>query len=472
MAFCSRAQIVCFSVLLAAAGSADAATSKKSKRARTRKQRQPYPTAPLSDPRFQSPTRNQQSPSGLPPYAPPYPGVPPPQLPPPGYVVPPRQQNIIGQPASIPPHLRNQDDFTGVKNWFGSTGAAFGSESFTRNNPGVYECKSKDCKKTIEEPRWALQLQGAAGWGPVKRNNFSFTTHYRYTQDLRTNDEQVRRFGSWFGTYKAADFLFPTKDALRSHELVTEIRYSRRPWQLGVHAMLEFERVGSSSAFLGEENEIADSVRNIEQIVPWVQWRKPGFYIGTLYSPMRTEINKEDPRVSFTTWSLTNSGRGIFFSAIQDNLFYLPRISSTASITLNWINKKAASVQNDSSKLGIKMSMDFPIVNNIRAQPHFKYERENYILERISVASTQEGSATLAERSDEIIGTGAQLYYDYSKSIRLYFNLNYESTQSSLSDFSSSRLVYLGGFLYSWPLSRTVLRRIDRFSESLSSEEN
>jgi len=368
--------------------------------------------------------------------------------------------------------MRNQDDFLGVKNWYGSTGGAFGAESFTRNNPGVYECSSDDCKKTIEEPRWALQLQGAAGWGPVKRNNFSFTTHYKYTQNLRTNDEQVRRFSSWFGSFKASDFLFPTKDALRSHELVTEIRYSKKPWQFGVHAMLEFERVGSSSAFLGEENEIADSVRNIEQVVPWVQWRKPGAYIGTLYSPMRTEINKEDPRISFTSWSLSSAGRGIFFSAIQDNLFYLPKISSTAGATLSWINKKAASVQNDSSKLGLKLSMDFPIAYNIRALPQFKYEIESYILERISVSTTEDGSPSLAERSDEIIGTGVQLYYDYNKSLRLYFNLNYESTQSSLSDFSTSKLVYVGGIQYSWPLSRTVLRRIDRFSESLSSEEN
>ncbi|MEY2987790.1 MAG: hypothetical protein RJB13_1311, partial [Pseudomonadota bacterium] len=268
------------------------------------------------------------------------------------------------------------------------------------------------------------------------------------------------------------DFLFPTKDALRSHELVTEVRYSKKPWQFGIHAMLEFERVGSSSAFLGEENEIADSVRNIEQLVPWVQWRKPGAYIATIYSPMRTEINKEDPRSSFTTWSLTNAGRGIFFSAIMDNLLYLPKISSTAGATLSWINKKAASVQNDSSKLGIKMSMDFPIANNFRALPHFKFESENYILERISVAPDQSGAISLTERSDEIIGTGAQIYYDYNKGLRLYFNLSYESTQSSLSDFSTSKLIYLGGIQYSWPLTRTVLRRIDRFSESLSSEEN
>lgn len=472
MASCYWAQIVCITALLATTGAADAAARDKSKRSRTRRPKPVYPTAPMGGNRPPSPVRGQQPLPGFNPYSSPNPGVPPQAPPPPVYGLPPRQQNILGQPAAVPPHLRNQDDFSGVKNWYGSTGAAFGAESFTRNNPGVYDCTSDNCKKTIEEPRWALQLQGAAGWGPVKRNNFSLTTHYRYTQNLRTNDEQVRRFSSWFGSFKASDFLFPTKDALRSHELVTELRYSRKPWQFGIHAMLEFERVGSSSAFLGEENEIADSVRNIEQVVPWVQWRNPGSYIGTIYSPMRTEINKEDPRTSYTTWSLSNSGRGIFFSTILDNLLYLPKISSTAGATLSWINKKAASVQNDSSKLGLKMSMDFPIAYNIRAAPYFKYEKENYILERISVAATQDGTASLAERSDETIGTGAQLYYDYSKSLRLYFNLNYESTQSSLSDFSTSKLVYLGGINYSWPLSRAVLRRVDRFSESLSSEEN
>jgi hypothetical protein len=468
----SRTNLICLFSLLVMMDHAEGAAREKRSRSRTRRPKATTPAGPNSG-------NNPQGRTVLPPQAPlqqPYVApYPPPQQPyppvgAPQYRRPPRQQNQFGQPAFIPPHLRNQDDFTGVKNWYYSTGATFGAENLTRSNPGIYECEK--CKKTIEEPRWALQLQGAAGWGPVKRNNFSFTTHYRYTQNLRTNDEQVRRFGTWFSSFKASDFLFPTKDMLRSHELVTEIRYSKRPWQFGMHAMLEFERVGSSSLFLGEENEIADSVRNIEQIVPWVQWRKPGAYIGTLYSPMRTEINKEDPRTSFTSWSATTAGRGLFVSVIQDNLIYLPRISSTIGATLSWLNKKAASVQNDSTLLGIKTSMDFPIAYNIRTQPYLKYEVENYILERISMAQTEDAKTSLAERSDEVIGSGAQIYFDWSKSVRLNFTLSYESRQSSLSDFSSSRLVYQGGILYSWPLSRTVLKRIDRFSESLSSEEN
>jgi len=67
---------------------------------------------------------------------------------------------------------------------------------------------------------------------------------------------------------------------LRSHELATEIRYSMTPWQFGIHAMLDFERVGSSAGFLGAPNEVSDSVRNVEQVVPWFQWRIPGTYIA------------------------------------------------------------------------------------------------------------------------------------------------------------------------------------------------
>jgi hypothetical protein len=402
-------------------------------------------------------------------------GMPPP--PPPAMVAPPvvpppqRNQNPFGQPAEQPPHMREREDFTGVRNWYGSTGAGFGYETISKSNPGVAECSS-GCKKTIDEPRWALQLQGAAGWGPVKRNNISFTTHYRYTQNLRTNDEQSARFGNWFSTFKSSDFIFPTRDMLRSHELVTEIRYSKNPWQFGLHAMLDFERVGSNAAFLGEPNEVADGVRNSEQVVPWVQWRIPGVYIATLYSPMRTEINKEDPRNSFTTWSLKNAGRGIFFSLLQDNLFYFPKISSTASVTLNWTNKKSASIQNDSSKFGIKTTMDFPIAMNIRMQPTLKYESENYILPRIKIDAASDAAAELVKRSDSILGTGLLTYLDLTKNWRFQFLFSYESTQSSLSDFSSSKMTYMGGLNYSWPVSRAVLRRLDRFSDSLTAEEN
>jgi hypothetical protein len=415
------------------------------------------------------------SPSAPPPRPVPAPPVPLVQPAPPAPIWPqphPRNQNPYGQPAgNLPPHLRANEEFGGVRNWFGMLGSSFGFDTLTRTNPGVGEC-SANCKSTIEEPRWALQLQGAVGWGPVKRDNVSFTTHYRYTQNLRTNNDQLARFGTWFSTFKTGDFLFPTRDMLRSHELVSEIRYSATPFQLGLHGILDFERVGSSSSFLGEPNEIADSVRNMEQLTPWVQWRIPGVYISTLYAPMRTEINKEDPRTSYTTWSLKSAGRGIFFTLIQDNLFYLPKISSTAGLTLNFTNKKSASIQNDSSKWGGKASFDFPIAFNFRVQPFFKYESENFILPRIKVENTSDGTARLETRSDSILGAGGQTYVDISRNWRFAFAIAYESTQSSLSDFSGSRMSYFGGFTYSWPLSRAVLRRLDRFSDSLTAEEN
>lgn len=383
----------------------------------------------------------------------------------------PRNQNPLGQPADLPPHLRPRDELGGTQNWFGLGGAGYGYDTISRTNPGVAEC-SEACDKTIVEPRWALQLQGALGWGPIKKNNISFTTHYRYTQNLRTNEDQAGRISQWFKTFKSEDFIFPTRDMLRSHEIVSEIRYSKTPFQFGLHAMLEFERVGSSASFLGAPNEVSDSVRNIEQVVPWFQWRIPGTYIATLYTPMRTEINKEDPRNSFTTWSLQKSGRGLFITAIQDNLFYLPKISSTAGVTFNWTNKKSASIQNDSSRIGAKVSMDFPIAWNIRLQPYMKFDSDSYILQRIKINNITDGSATLVKRTDSIFATGGQAYYDLSRSWRFNFITNFESTQSTLSDFSGSKISFFGGFTYSWPLTRPVLRRLERFTDSLAAEEN
>jgi len=383
----------------------------------------------------------------------------------------PRNQNPLGNPAETPPHMRGRDELSGAKNWFALGGATYGYDTLSRTNPGVAECNSA-CQTTIEEPRWSVLLTGAVGWGPIKRNNISFTTHYRYTQNLRTNEDQFGKFGQWFKTFKSTDFIFPTRDMLRSHELVSEIRYSMTPFQLGLHAMLDFERVGSSAGFLGAPNEVADSVRNVEQVVPWVQWRIPGTYIATLYTPLRTEINKEDPRTSFTTWSMRSSGRGIFMSAVQDNLFYLPKIASTASVSLNMSNKKSASIQNDSNKLGIKFSMDFPIAWNIRMQPFLKFDRETFILQRIKIDNITDGSATLVKRVDSILGSGGQAYYDLSRNWRFNFIFNYESTQSTLRDFSGSKMSYMGGFTYATPLTRPVLRRLDRFTDSLSAEEN
>lgn len=367
--------------------------------------------------------------------------------------------------------MRQSQEFSGTKSWYALGGTSFGYDTISRTNPGVSECNT-ECQSTIQEPRWALQLQSAIGWGPVKRLGLSFTTHYRYTQNLRTNDDQAAKFGQWFKTFKSADFIFPTRDMLRSHELVTEIRYSMTPFQFGLHAMLDFERVGSSARFLGAPNEVSDSIRNVEQVVPWFQWRVPGTYIGTLYTPLRTEINKEDPRISFASWSLSKAGRGVFATVIQDNLFYLPKISSTASLALNLTNRKSASIQNDSRRLGARFSLDFPIAFNIRIQPFLRYDRESYILQRIRINNSTDGSATLVERADSILGSGGQVYFDLSRNWRFNFILNFESTQSTLSDFSGSKMSYIGGVSYALPQSRAVIRRLDRFTDSLSAEEN
>ena len=421
-------------------------------------QRQPYPQQMLPVPQrpaIQLPS-NQRPPGAWPPVAP---------------AQPLRNQNPLGQPAELPPHLRAKEDFAGTKNWYASAGSAFGYELLSRNDPGAAECND-NCKKTIDEPRWALFLQGAAGWGPIKRNSVSFTTHYRYSQNLRTNQEQLDRFGNWFKTFKSADFIFPTRDMLRSHELVAEVRYSMTPFQFGLHGLLDFEFVGSRASFLGAPNEMTDNVRNVEQVVPWVQWRIPGTYIATLYSPMRTEINKEDPRTSFTTWSLKRAGRGIVFALVEDNLFYLPSISSTANLNVNYTRKKSASIQNDSNRMGARATLDFPIAWNIRMQPYIKYDRDTFVLPRIKIDNVKDGNATLQDRSDSIIGSGGTAYLDISKHWRFSFLVGFESTQSTLSDFSGSKMLFQGGLNYSWPLNRPVLRRLDRFSDSLSSEEN
>jgi hypothetical protein len=191
-----------------------------------------------------------------------------------------------------------------------------------------------------------------------------------------------------------------------------------------------------------------------------------------LYTPLRTEINKEDPRISFASWSLSKAGRGVFATVIQDNLFYLPKISSTASLALNLTNRKSASIQNDSRRLGARFSLDFPIAFNIRIQPFLRYDRESYILQRIRINNSTDGSATLVERADSILGSGGQVYFDLSRNWRFNFILNFESTQSTLSDFSGSKMSYIGGVSYALPQSRAVIRRLDRFTDSLSAEEN
>ena len=361
----------------------------------------------------------------------------------------------------------------GLDSWYAQIGTGFAVDELSKCDPGADSCNSP-----ISESRYSLLLSGILGWGPIRTKHFLFNTHYKYSQNWGTDYLQVDRFfDRWFDTFKGEDFLFPTKSLLRIHELAWDIRGLWNPFQLGLFSRLSFARVGSST--FGDKLEEAETVVSSENFVPYFSYKYERFYRVQFSMPFRTEINKDDPRFSNTTYSFSSNGRGRIFSFKLSNAAYIEPIESLVFLDLVRQQLKYASIQNDRIRNGVSSSLDFPIVFGIRATPRVGYYQDSYLVNRPRIPGyTKKKAKDLintkaieAERKDTYLTLGLGVGWAIDENSKVELALSRESNTSSLPEFNQTRNEIRLGYTYSWPNSNTVGKRVDRFTESPYAEE-
>jgi hypothetical protein len=386
-------------------------------------------------------------------------------------------ENGVKTPTSSAPQSASKEtglnSVRGLKTWYAQFDSGFGVEEISRCDPGA-----EDCSKPITESRYNLGLAGILGWGPLRTESFLFNIHYKYSQNWSTDYAQVERFlDKWFSQRKAENFIFPTKSLLRTHEIAWDLRYIYQAFQAGLFTRLSWGRVGSR--MFGEELEEAETVAKTENFVPYLSYKHDRYYRGQLSLPFRTEINKDDPRLSNASYSWDSEGRGRAFSVRLSNGVYVPPWDSLLYLDLYRLEYKYASIQNDRTRTGLSASLDVPVVWQLRVTPRLVYAKDGFLVPRVRQKGYTKATASSlinvkpqeVVRGDTFLSYALFAYYDVSSSSRIDFSMLRENTTSTLPEFNVMRSQFVLGYSYSWPTTSTVSKRVDRFSESPYAEE-
>ena len=386
---------------------------------------------------------------------------------------PPIAQGQSRRATDVPAALSDESADLPVKGlssyyWRGSAGYQYNSES--KNDPG-------NTNTPIADERHKMLLGATVGWGPIRAEDLYFNIHYSYLQDWKTDQNQVQQFGKWFGDPRAENFLFRTQDLLRSHELASDLRYVNDPIQAGVFTRFTIGRVGSS--LLGEDFESARTVVKSENFVPYVSYKYGRIYRAQLSMPFRTEINTEQPILSNASYAFGSSGRGLLLSANLNNGLFIPLINSLVYLDLFYLRNKYASIQNDRDQIGTAVSIDFPVIWRIRAAPRLVYYQQDFVADRVRISCFRKTqgpeecseSPTLVKRKDTFLGSGGQVYYDWTANSRFVGNFAFNRTTSTIPEFNKVEYLFTLSYIYSWPKTSLVQKRTQRFQENKYAEE-
>lgn len=360
----------------------------------------------------------------------------------------------------------------GLSSYYWRANAGYQYNSQSKNDPG-------NTNTPIADEKHKMLLGAAIGWGPLRANDLFFNAYYAYLQDWKTDRGQAQQFTSkWFSEPKSENFLFRTQDLLRSHEFAADLRYVSDPVQAGVFTRFTIGRVGSQ--LLGDDFEEARTVVKTENFVPYINYKYGRIYRAQLSMPFRTEINEEQPILSNASYAIGSSGRGTLLSANLNNGVFIPMINSLLYVDLFYLRYKYASIQNDRDQIGTAASIDFPVVWRIRAAPRIVYYQQDFVADRVRIPCFRKQSGesaecadnpTLVKRKDTFLGSGGQIYFDWTANSRLLANFSFNRTTSTIPEFNSVEYLLTLSYVYSWPKTSLVQKRTQRFQENKYAEE-
>jgi hypothetical protein len=362
----------------------------------------------------------------------------------------------------------------GTNTFYGRTSIGFTNTDSTRCNPEL-----PVCNPPIAENAFALVGDVLVGWGPIRSGSLYVTPFYQYTHNWASSKSQLDDFNNnWFKTRKARDFLFPTKSFLRNHHTSVDIRYLLGDFQLGWFARLSIGRLGSSILADKENLEETKTVTKSELFVPYVTYRFQKFYRGQIYFPLQVEVNSDEPRYSFSSYSFSGTGRGRFISVRNNNLFFISFIKTFINADLYYLNYKYSAITLDKNRTGISLGLDAPVYWDVRINPKFSYYTDTFPVKRARIpgydkspGADKNAPAVLETQKNTFTAYGVGLYWDFLEVNRLGFDISYEKTQSNILENNKTDLIWKIGYSYSIPKTVTVLKRTQRFQDNHYAEE-
>lgn len=365
--------------------------------------------------------------------------------------------------------LKEEKEALWLKNFYGNASIGYTTEDVLKNEPGS-DTMSGDSK-------YRVLADLAIGIRPIKFDNFFANIQYQYSQNWETDYNQIETFKKkWFSSPKTEYFIFPTNSLLRTHGLSSDLKYLKADFQLGLFSQLTMARIGSK--YLGQKLEESETVAVSEKFVPYVSYKYKTFYRVELSSPFRTEVNREDKRLSNASYSWSGRGRGRLFSVQMRNAGYVPSIKSIFYLDLFKYEYRYASIYSDRVQTGVVGRVDFPIWKTIRAQPTLFYGKNKFIVERTRIPGFGKGAPLqnnnppeLKERIDNLVNIEINVNMLINKQMRIDASVAKNDVNSSIAEYNSSTTLFKLKFNYSYPNVEYVIKRIQRFQDGTYSEE-
>lgn len=361
-------------------------------------------------------------------------------------------------------NIKNTNNYGFLKKFYGNFESHYRAEDTLANEPGSTSMAG--------DSKYRLLLNLSLGYGAIKLNNFLFNLHYQYSQNWETDFNQVTIFKErWFSKPKMENFLFPTQSLLRTHSLALDSRYVYNNLQFGLFSRINIARIGSK--LIGDKLETSETAAISEQFVPYFGVKIDRYYRGEFSSPFKTEINKQDPRLSNSTYSWSPKGRGRVFSYQLRNAAYVPNIASIFYLDLFYLQYRFASLFEDKTKTGMFFSVDYPLWLKLRTKPKVHYFKENYIVERTRIPGFQKGSslennnpAELKKRTDSQIILELSIDYSISDRMRVEVFISKGEKKSTITEYNTSTTFFGMSYVYALPSVTISQRKVQRFQDN------
>ena len=345
-----------------------------------------------------------------------------------------------------------------ISNFYGSWGLGFQGYYLSRPAPDA------DPSATINymtDLKYQLPVLFILGWGPLSFKKLLFNTHYIYNQNWETDTDQLRTFYTyWFNSPQMDTFVFPTRSLSRAHSLSFDMRFVNKGLQIGVFSRLQWERAGST--YIGESFERTETTTVSENFTPYLAYLYNKFYRIQLSIPFKTEINKEDSRLSYQMYSYN-----IPLASVDLNqALYIKPIKMLIYNQLFYRAYKYSSLTNDQTHYGVSLGMDSPLFWKIRIKPQVTYIHKTYSLGRLfrpRSSSAGQSLVSVINRNDEFIRGGAGLELNLTPRWRWELNYSYDTNFSSLPLYESQRHFAAIFLTYSLPSTEQTVKMTHRF---------
>jgi len=280
---------------------------------------------------------------------------------------------------------------------------------------------------------------------------------YTYAQNWTTDGDQANLFADqWLDTYQGEDFLFPTNLLSRTHTVwgLAAAKFSTDTLEtdVGVYTYYAIKRYGSQ--LLGGPGESATTAEVTENFVPYVFLNIDDVYKTWIYSPFLTDLNRQDPRTSYSTYSWYEVGRGEMFSVGWQHAGRFAKPYNTLVFANFEVSRQTwAILPNDRDVMTGSFSALWMPNTSWNVKPAYSYSTSTFPVGwvRVEVTPDEDSLPYANPRRDDVNRASLDLEWKWDSTKTWTAHVAWQDQQSNYSQFNTSFYSFQLEFNYFYP---------------------